>query len=178
MLAQRVFQQSLRRAAAPGAVAKFAPAGLYMQSRPVATQNVPQDQGYQILEKQRLARPVSPHLAIYQPQITWYGSITHRLTGAVLSGGFYVFFAAYLVAPLTGWHLESQSLAAAFGALPFAAKVGIKSTLAWPFVYHSLNGVRHLVWDMGMWFKNKQVQQTGWAVVGLSTVGALALAMM
>jgi succinate dehydrogenase/fumarate reductase cytochrome b subunit len=40
-------------------------------------------------------------------------------------------------------------MAAAFGSLPVAAKVGIKSLIAWPFAYHSINGVRHLVWDTG-----------------------------
>lgn len=40
-------------------------------------------------------------------------------------------------------------MAAAFGSLPVAAKFGIKTAIAMPFTYHSLNGVRHLVWDTG-----------------------------
>ncbi len=67
-------------------------------------------------------------------------------------------------------------MAAAFGAWPVAVKVLTKMTVAFPFMFHSLNGVRHLVWDMGKELSNKQVQRTGWAVVGLSTVGAVALA--
>ena len=96
----------------------------------------------------------------------------------MLSAGFYVFGAAYLVAPLFGWHLESASMAAAFGAWPVALKVAAKFTAALPFTYHGLNGVRHLVWDMGRELSNKQVQTTGWAVVGLSITGAAVLAMV
>lgn len=32
-------------------------------------------------------RPISPHLSIYQPQLTWLMSIGHRITGAYLSTG-------------------------------------------------------------------------------------------
>ena len=146
--------------------------------RPAATTTVSKSEGYSILETQRLNRPVSPHLSIYRPQITWYASGLNRVTGVVLSGGFYLFGAAYLVAPVMGWHLGSASIAAAFGALPVAAKVGLKLTMALPFTFHSFNSVRHLVWDTGALFTNKQVMQSGWAVVGLSVVGAGALALM
>jgi succinate dehydrogenase (ubiquinone) cytochrome b560 subunit len=61
----------------------------------------------------------------------------------------YVFGAAYLVSPLFGWHLDVVSMAAAFGALPVIAKVGIKTFIAAPFTFHCINGVRHLVWDTG-----------------------------
>jgi succinate dehydrogenase (ubiquinone) cytochrome b560 subunit len=53
----------------------------------------------EILAKQRLNRPVAPHLSIYKPQITWYGSALNRVTGVALSGAFYAFGALYLIAP-------------------------------------------------------------------------------
>jgi succinate dehydrogenase (ubiquinone) cytochrome b560 subunit len=102
----------------------------------------------------------------------------HRITGAVASGGVYVFATAYLVAPLFGWHLESASIAAAFGALPLAAKFVVKLGLALPFTFHSFNGVRHLVWDTGRQLTNQQVIRTGWTVVGLSVSTALLLALI
>lgn len=40
-----------------------------------------------LLRQQRKVRPVSPHLSIYQPQITWYLSGAHRVTGAAVGGG-------------------------------------------------------------------------------------------
>jgi succinate dehydrogenase (ubiquinone) cytochrome b560 subunit len=131
---------------------------------------------YQILVEQRKRRPVSPHLTIYQPQIPWILSGLNSITGCVLSGGFYVFGAAYLVSPLFGWHLDSASMAAAFGSLPLLVKGGLKFIVAMPFTFHSFNGIRHLVWDLALNFKNKSVIATGWTVVGLSTVSALALA--
>ena len=69
-------------------------------------------------------------------------------------------------------------MAATFGSLPVAAKVAMKFGLAWPFTYHSFNGIRHLVWDTGRELDNKGVQRTGWAVVGLSVVSAAGLAML
>lgn len=130
---------------------------------------------YQILVAQRKLRPTSPHLTIYQPQIPWVLSGLNRITGCVVSGGFYVFGAAYIVSPLLGWHMDSASIAAAFGSLPVLLKVATKFLVAMPFTFHSINGVRHLVWDVGLNFKNKTIMTTGWTVVGLSVASALAL---
>ena len=41
----------------------------------------------ELLRQQRKLRPVSPHLTIYQPQITWYLSGAHRITGVAVGGG-------------------------------------------------------------------------------------------
>ncbi|OAP61655.1 succinate dehydrogenase, cytochrome b556 subunit [Fonsecaea erecta] len=161
----------LSRLSAPAAIATLQ----NVQYRPATTQSVSQASGQEILANQRLHRPVSPHLAIYRPQITWYLSALNRITGASLSGAIYVFGAAYLVAPLFGWHLESASLAASFAAMPVILKVGIKALIAFPFTFHGLNGIRHLVWDTGAAFTNQQVIWTGWTVVGLSVVSALGL---
>lgn len=123
-------------------------------------------------------RPVSPHLLIYRPQITWYLSSLNRITGSLLSGGFYIFGTAYLASPLFGWHLESASMAEWFGGLNSIVKGGIKFAIAMPFCFHSWNGIRHLVWDMGREFSNRQVQVTGWIVVGVSVVSASVLAFL
>ncbi|KAL4862302.1 hypothetical protein BDV12DRAFT_178983 [Aspergillus spectabilis] len=188
MISQKVAQQSLRRlavqqpypmrwslmnAASPAAVA----IGRNIQTRYTASSAKSTDPT-KILAEQRLRRPVAPHLTIYAPQITWYLSGLNRITGLTLSGPLYLFATAYLAAPLFGWHLESASVAAAFGALPVLAKVGIKGFFALPFTFHSLNGLRHLMWDTGRGITNKQVIQTGWAVVGLSVASALFLALL
>ena len=68
--------------------------------------------------------------------------------------------------------------AAAFAAWPLAAKVLVKTFFALPFTFHSFNGIRHLMWDFTIGITNKQVAQTGWAVVGLSVVSALGLAFL
>jgi succinate dehydrogenase (ubiquinone) cytochrome b560 subunit len=146
-----------------------------IQTRPAATTSVPGNEANSILAGQRRNRPISPHLSIYRPQITWIASSLNRITGLTLSGTFYLFGAAYLVAPLLGWHLESASIAAAFASWPVLAKMGVKAFFAWPFTFHSLNGIRHMLWDAGSQFSNKQVIMTGWTVVGLSVVSALGL---
>jgi len=189
MLVHRTMQQSLRRFAVQqpsilsrSALSNFAsPAAIAIsnnriQTRHAATRSVNQDEGYQILVKQRLNRPNSPHLQIYKPQITSTLSILNRITGGMVSVGFYGFALSYLAAPMFGWHLESSTLAAAFGDLPLAAKAAIKFTVALPFTFHSINGIRHLVWDTGRELKNKQVVNTGWFVVGATVVSSGVLA--
>ncbi|EMC94264.1 hypothetical protein BAUCODRAFT_36733 [Baudoinia panamericana UAMH 10762] len=186
MLSQRAAQQALRRLAVQRPAYRYiVPAAvtssnaLVSQRRLAATANLSEAQATdEILAKQRLSRPVSPHLSIYRPQITWYGSILNRITGSILSGGFYMFGALYLVAPYLGWHLETAVLAAAFAKWPLVVKFPLKAIVAWFFTYHSFNGVRHLMWDMASMISNKQVNQTGWAVVGLSTVAAVGLALL
>jgi succinate dehydrogenase (ubiquinone) cytochrome b560 subunit len=120
---------------------------------------------------------VSPHLAIYDKQQTWFGgSIWQRFTGSAFSGGLYLFATAYLVAPMMGWHLESASLAASFGALPVAVKGGLKFLAAWPFTFHAFNGVRHILFDIGVGFSRQTVVKTGWYIWGVSLVSGLYLA--
>ena len=131
-----------------------------------------------ILAQQRLHRPVAPHLAIYKAQVTWYLSGLNRITGCLLSGGFYIFGSLYLIAPYIGLHMESAVMAASFAAWPVALKLFTKTLVALPFTFHCMNGIRHLTWDTATMIRNKQVQQTGWAVVGLSVIGALGLALM
>lgn len=132
----------------------------------------------QILAKQRLNRPVAPHLAIYKPQITWYLSGLNRITGVAVSGAFYLYGVLYLVAPSLGWHVESAVLAASFAAWPMLLQVATKFTLAWPFMFHSFNGLRHLTWDTASMITNEKVKQTGWAVLGVSTLASLAVAFL
>ncbi len=100
----------------------------------------------------------------------------NRITGAALSGGLYIFATAYLLSPLLGWHLESSHIAESFGQLNPWVKGGVKFVVATPFVFHSLNGVRHLVWDTGRELKNGQVNWTGWTVVGGTVLGSAGLA--
>ncbi|KAI4237596.1 MAG: hypothetical protein L6R40_005887 [Gallowayella cf. fulva] len=178
MIAQRFTQTSARRIflqrptsftstrfSVPAIVTAYKP---LLLSRPAATQTlpsitetIPHNDANALLAAQRRARPVAPHLTIYQTQIPWTLSALNRITGSLLSGGFYVFGFAYLVSPLFGWHLESSALAASFAELPTAVKVLLKFGVALPFTFHSFNGVRHLVWDSGREFANKSVVRTG-----------------
>ena len=87
-------------------------------------------------------RPLSPHLQIYRPQLTSVLSISHRITGIILSAG---------LIGVVGWFMavasgpESYDRFLALVAHPIA-KVALA---AWTFAlfYHLLNGIRHLLWD-------------------------------
>ncbi|KAI8066598.1 hypothetical protein BC940DRAFT_302534 [Gongronella butleri] len=130
----------------------------------------------EILRQQRKVRPVSPHLSIYQPQITWYLSGLHRLTGSIIGGGMYLGAIGYLALPAVGVPVDSASVIAAVAGAPVALKVLAKLTIATPFVFHSLNGIRHLVWDATKFIDIKSVYTTGYAVIGGTVLGSLYLA--
>ena len=142
----------------------------------VATQKLSQTEARSLLDAQRLKRPVSPHLEIYDPKQTWFGgSIWQRFTGAGFTGLLYGYSLAYLAAPLIGWHLESASLVAAFAALPVAVKAGMKFLVAWPLVFHAINGVRHAAYDMAWGFNKTTIIRSGWYIWGASIVASLGL---
>lgn len=109
---------------------------------------------------------------------TWFGaSAWTRITGCVLSGTAYAYFSAYLIAPLLGWHLESASLASAFAAMPFIVKGGLKFTLfGFPFAYHVVNGVRHLMFDIGKGFAKSSIKKTEAITWVVGVLGGLGLA--
>lgn len=122
-----------------------------------------------------LGRPISPHLSIYKPQITWIMSITHRITGVAQSGFIYGFALTTVISqvpfPVLLADIQSLHLAA---PLIFLGKFG----LSWAFSYHLWNGIRHLVWDMGMGFKIPEVYKTGHTVLALSVLSAAMLAFL
>lgn len=61
-------------------------------------------------------------------------------------------------------------MATAFGGLSPMVKGGLKFAMAWPFAFHCVNGVGHLVWDTGRRFSTKAIVRQGWTVVGVSLV--------
>jgi len=110
-------------------------------------------------------QPLSPHLSVYRWQITNTLSILHRLSGLVL------FLAAFDFAIWLG--------SIALGGDAYAGVSRIFSTnillIIWAlvslsFFYHLLNGIRHLLWDIGKGFEASQVKLTGWLVVFLSLI--------
>ena len=105
-------------------------------------------------------RPLSPHLSIYQYQITWVLSILHRATGVALTVG-----AALIVFWLFAAASGPEQFARVDGFLtsPIGGFVLLGSLFA--FSFHFLNGVRHLFWDAGYGFKLGNVTLTGWGVV-------------
>lgn len=108
-------------------------------------------------------RPLSPFMIgpSYRPQITSMLSILHRATGAALGVGAIVF---------AWWLLAVASGVGAFETFQNFRQsfLGQFMLFGWlfSFVYHFLNGVRHLKWDMGYGLEMKSVYRTGYVVVG------------
>ncbi|KAI8947898.1 succinate dehydrogenase cytochrome b subunit [Xylaria longipes] len=179
MNVQRVGVRALQQVSRPNAFSQAVPRLMLasLQTRPVSTEKVTPDEAQTLLASQRRQRPVSPHLSAYDFKQTWFSpSIWERITGGGFTAALYVLSISYLAAPLTGWHLESTSLVAAAAGLPPAVMGGLKFLVTWPFMYHLLNGTRHLVWDLAKGFKKPVIHAGNLGVVGASLVSALGLA--
>jgi succinate dehydrogenase / fumarate reductase cytochrome b subunit len=114
-------------------------------------------------------KPLSPHLTVYKWHVSMVMSITHRATGIALVFG----------AVLLGWLL----IAAALGQDIYQHTTRILDTLpgqvflfGWTLslYYHLINGIRHLLWDIGWGFKVKDVTGKGIVRNGL-VIGSLTL---
>lgn len=99
----------------------------------------------------------------------------HRITGVALAGSFYLFALSYAALPALGYTVDASSIAAAFGSLPLALKLGIKTVAAAPFSLHFWNGFRHLMWDNTSQLTVKGVWRTGYVVIGLTAISTLGL---
>lgn len=143
--------------------------------RGIQTEFHPASKAQDVLNTQRLKRPVSPHMTIYQPQLTWYPSIINRVTGAALSALLYGFTISYVVLPYVGFPFTSTDVVQLVSTLPDFVKYTGKALLAAPFAFHSLNGIRHLAWDSGKFLSIKGVYSTGYAVIGASALATLGL---
>jgi succinate dehydrogenase / fumarate reductase, cytochrome b subunit len=110
-------------------------------------------------------RPLSPHLQVYRPQLTMVLSIVHRGTGVLLAFGAFV-LAAWLLAIAGGGDSFAQ-FNACVGSLP--GKVVLFAITA-SLAYHLLNGIRHLLWDIGWGFELPKAYASGWTVLALAVV--------
>ncbi|XP_053507377.1 succinate dehydrogenase cytochrome b560 subunit, mitochondrial isoform X9 [Ictalurus furcatus] len=99
-------------------------------------------------------------------------SITHRGTGVVLSAGISAFAAAALVLP--GSFPYYLDLVHSFSMGP-ALITTAKFALSFPVAYHTYNGIRHLMWDVGKGFKIPEVYHSGYIVIALSIFTSVAL---
>ncbi|HKK84824.1 MAG TPA: succinate dehydrogenase, cytochrome b556 subunit [Roseovarius sp.] len=105
-------------------------------------------------------RPLSPHLQVYRPQLTSITSILTRITGNAL----------LVAALLIVWWF----LAAATSAEYFAVANGfitswfgdlIMFLSLWGLWYHTLAGVRHLIWDNAKMLEIETAEKLGWGVI-------------
>uniref|UniRef100_A0A914UT73 Succinate dehydrogenase cytochrome b560 subunit, mitochondrial n=1 Tax=Plectus sambesii TaxID=2011161 RepID=A0A914UT73_9BILA len=132
--------------------------------------------GGDYLERQKaLKRPLSPHLGIYQPQLTWYVSGAHRILGCIMAGTLIIGSVGFMVLPLdfTAFIEFVRSL-----GLPGVVTSAFKFIIAFPMVFHFLNGIRFLGYDMGKGITLNTIYKTGWAVVWVSVLISLIVTFM
>lgn len=133
-----------------------------------------QEWGWSYLLRQKaLGRPISPHLTIYQPQLTWMVSGFHRVSGCVMAGVLLfggVGFAALpfnftqFVEYVRSWHI------------PAVITSAFKFVVAFPIVFHTLNGIRFIGFDLAKGVDNiKAIYKSGYLVLALSAIIATAV---
>lgn len=111
----------------------------------------------------KTARPLSPHLGIYKPQLTSGMSIFHRATGVALAFGLPVFVAWLVV--LAGGQEAYDSFISLFQNIYAQIILG---GLSFAFFYHFFCGIRHLLWDAGFFLDLQAVYGTGYVTLLLA----------
>lgn len=113
----------------------------------------------------KTARPLSPHLQIYKPQLTSGMSIFHRITGVGLAFGLPI-FAMWLLTVAGGAEYYKNLMTL------FHTWVGQVLLFGWTFCffYHFCCGIRHLLWDAGYLLGIKAVYSSGRIALGLSVL--------
>ena len=105
-------------------------------------------------------RPLSPHLSIYRPQLTSVTSILVRITGnALILGALLVVW--WLFAAATSpeyFDLVDRILTSVFGKTIMLGSI-------WALWYHTLGGVRHLIWDNAQGIDLETAYKLGWGVL-------------
>ena len=110
-------------------------------------------------------RPLSPHLSIYKVELPMMLSGLHRITGIALSVGSLL---------LIAWIESAVYSAEAFAPISrfLGSFIGQLMLFGWTFslVYHSVTGVRHLLWDTGSLLEVKQINTSSKVVVAVTIV--------
>ncbi|MDU8911851.1 succinate dehydrogenase, cytochrome b556 subunit [Aestuariicoccus sp. MJ-SS9] len=110
-------------------------------------------------------RPLSPHLQIYRPQLTSITSILTRITGnALIVAALMIVW--WLLAAATSeeyFNFANAVLTSWFGDLVLFLSL-------WALWYHTLAGIRHLIWDYAVGLDLETAYKLGYAVIGGSVV--------
>ena len=110
-------------------------------------------------------RPLSPHLSIYRPQLTSITSILTRITGNALIVASLLIVWWFLAAATSPEYfaLADAVLTSWFGDLVMFLSL-------WALWYHTLAGVRHLIWDNAVGLDLPTAYKLGYAVIGGSVL--------
>nr|QDE10637.1 succinate dehydrogenase subunit 3 [Pallavicinia lyellii] len=121
----------------------------------------------------KINRPLSPHLTIYKPQLTSTFSTFHRISGA--------FLATMVLSSIFSFKIGDPSptfyhFYQSFFLFTFYLNWVIISLVNFTLLalcYHMSNGVRHLLWDLGLSLELSKVYTSG--IIVLFCAAFLAL---
>ena len=116
-------------------------------------------------------RPLSPHLQIYRPQLTSFLSITHRISGILLTIGLALL--TWGLCALAGGP-DSYATFSAFAGSTIGTIVLLGGLLA--MCWHFAMGIKHLILDTGRCFEKSNAQRLGQATMALAGVMTLIVA--
>merc|ERR1711976_239389 len=111
-------------------------------------------------KNQRLGRPSSPWV-LYKPPLPMITSLPHRVTGIGMGVVLYGISFGLFLAP--GYFPSYIAAVQAFNISPLIMWPA-KTIVAFPLVYHYINGIRHLAWDVGYGYKLGTQYKTGYFV--------------
>lgn len=104
--------------------------------------------------------PLSPHLQIYEWNITSLLSITHRIVGVI--NFIIIFVLCIFIISLNIENLSETIFSAVFES-SFSKFIVI--SICWSFSFQVLNEIRHLFWDYGLGYDLKISKISGYLVV-------------
>ncbi len=110
--------------------------------------------------------PTSPHIQIYNWNVSSLTSIGHRISGiviylSIILISWYVVLFTYNAQYSPQQHSCDCWLTNLMGYLSCFAMVGVILALC----YHFCNGIRHLFWDIGKGYDLKTARRTGFLVI-------------
>ncbi len=113
--------------------------------------------------------PLSPHLQIYEWNITSLLSITHRIVGVI--NFIIIFVLCIFIISLNIENLSETIFSAVFES-SFSKFIVI--SICWSFSFQVLNEIRHLFWDYGLGYDLKISKISGYVVVVGSFIFSVA----
>nr|WCH57928.1 succinate dehydrogenase subunit 3 [Hypnea nidifica] len=98
-----------------------------------------------------LNRPISPHLSVYDSQITSLTSIWHRISGVLL---IFITIGFNIWLKLVFYFSSNYILM----AIQIENAYFIYLIISFLFLYHSLNGIRNVLWSLSYGFRIQNIK--------------------
>nr|YP_009132628.1 succinate dehydrogenase subunit 3 [Aneura pinguis]YP_010880856.1 succinate dehydrogenase subunit 3 [Aneura maxima]AKA63320.1 succinate dehydrogenase subunit 3 [Aneura pinguis]AKU36843.1 succinate dehydrogenase subunit 3 [Aneura pinguis]ARO74718.1 succinate dehydrogenase subunit 3 [Aneura pinguis]ASN73971.1 succinate dehydrogenase subunit 3 [Aneura pinguis]WHW95788.1 succinate dehydrogenase subunit 3 [Aneura pinguis] len=121
----------------------------------------------------KMNRPLPPHLTVYKPQLTSTFPVSHRISGAFLATMVLFSIFSFKIGDLspTFYHFYQYLFLLTF-YLNWVIISLVNFTLL-ALCYHMSNGVRHLLWDSGLFLELSKAYTSGIIMLFCAAFSAL-----